>query len=377
MAVNDWGDVLYGRHHLLTRIGLEHDVLYSSGGKYSWEIGRRPSQWRPLFGRFERHGAITVDITPRVPFRLMRWLAYDRWAVMRLAARLQRRWDRRFGRMRVLWLFNPEFWPYVDHLRFDVLVYHAYDLYRCMPGWSDALASYERMLCERADVRLATSKVLADALTCAYGKPFEVITNGVDYEAYATAMGGAAPVDVAHIARPRLGYIGTLNRKVDFELIRELAAARPDWQFALIGEVRMLDEAARAEEQRCRGLANVHFLGAKPQSQMPAYVASLDVGLIPYRMDESWIEAGNPLKLYEYLAAGIPAVCCRMPSIQELGDLVRCPDRSAEGWATAIAEALAEPPDAGRARRQATARERDWNRLAGRALAAVRSVSLG
>jgi len=366
LSADTWGDTLYSRHQLLTRIGREHHVVYSTGGRFVWQLGRRPADWKPLFGRFEARDRVVVDIPPSIPFRVARSRFFDEWAVRRLAARLERRWKRSPANARVLWVFRPEFLPFLKHFDRDLLIYHACDLYSRMPGWTEEHARSELALCRTADVRIATSQVLAKELESLSGEPVQTLANGVDCKAYANlpALRVHEPADIASIPFPRLGYTGVLTRKVDFRLIGEMATARPDWNFILVGPVHSLDADAATQLNHCRTLPNIHLLGEKPQRAIAAYVASMDVGLIPYKLGHTWTDAVNPLKLYEYLAAGIPTVCAPIRSVLDLGELVRCPERSAQAWIGAVSAALAEKDVVLVQKRIAAARARDWDRIA-------------
>ena len=367
LSADTWGDTLYSRHQLLTRIGREHHVVYSTGGRFVWQLGGRPANWTPFFGRFEPRDQVLVDIPPSVPFRVARSRFLDEWAVRRLAARLERRWKRSGANARVLWVFRPEFLPFLKHFDRDLLIYHACDLYSRMPGWTEEHARNELALCRTADIRIATSQVLANELETLSGEPVQTLANGVDCKAYANlaALRDHEPADIAEIPYPRLGYTGVLTRKVDFRLIREMASARPDWNFILVGPVHSLDADAATQLNHCRTLPNVHLLGEKPQRDIAAYVASMDVGLIPYKLGHTWTDAVNPLKLYEYLAAGIPTVCAPIRSVLDLGELVRCPERSAQAWVGAVSAALTEQDVVLVQKRIAAARARDWDRIAG------------
>jgi hypothetical protein len=102
-----------------------------------------------------------------------------------------------------------------------------------------------------------------------------------------------------------LGVVGGINAKVDLALLADVATRRPDWRIELVGP---LSYGLDADElARLRALPNVHVSGAVPPEQVPAVMAGCDVGLIPYKLNEQTRHV-NPLKVYEYLAAGRPVV---------------------------------------------------------------------
>jgi len=135
--------------------------------------------------------------------------------------------------------------------------------------------------------------------------------------------------------------VGGINAKVDLALLAEVAARRPDWRIELVGPLSYgLNEGELA---RLRALPNVHFAGAVPPEQVPAVMAGCDVGLIPYQMNEQTYHV-NPLKVYEYLAAGKPVVGTPLPELAQFEPLVRLAG-DVDGFVAAVEAALVEGDD--------------------------------
>ena len=137
-------------------------------------------------------------------------------------------------------------------------------------------------------------------------------------------------------------------------MIRDLALANPGGSVVLVGPVSVDVSALR--------LANVHLLGPRPYAQLPAWVQAFDVGIIPYVLND-WTRAVDPLKLLEYLAAGIPVVTTDIPEVLKYRESVAVAGSRAE-FTAAVARALREGDAAGRARRQAVARRHTWEKRA-------------
>lgn len=161
------------------------------------------------------------------------------------------------------------------------------------------------------------------------------------------------PTDLAHIARPRVGYVGGLHRHVDTALLLEVLRAMPDVQFVFVGP-------QISGPWPIEGLPNAHFLGRRSHRDVPAYVDGLDVCLVPYRLSP-FTETVWPTKLHEYLARGRPVVSTPLPEVSLLGyppELVRVA-ASPHEFAGAIRDALA---DTARpiAERQHRAQEQSW-----------------
>jgi UDP-galactopyranose mutase len=103
------------------------------------------------------------------------------------------------------------------------------------------------------------------------------------------------------IPRPRIGYAGVIDERMDIELIREIAEKRPNWQIVMLGPVVKIDPATLPRRD------NVHWLGMRNYVDLPQYFAGWDVGILPFALNES-TRFISPTKTPEYLAAGLPVV---------------------------------------------------------------------
>ncbi|MCA9255249.1 MAG: glycosyltransferase, partial [Phycisphaerales bacterium] len=215
-----------------------------------------------------------------------------------------------------LWSFAPD----VDYLcgKFDeeAIVYYCVDEFSQFTGY-DAMAilESERHLAARADLTIVTSKQLL-ATKRPISRRILHAPHGVDVEHFAKAASGdiRVPDDIAELPRPILGFWGLIQDWVDVDLIATVAKRRPDWSIALIGD-------AATDVGPLESLENVCLLGRRPYEQLPAYAAGIDVGLIPFRINEL-TRAVNPIKLREYLSAGLPVVATPLPEVADYADFV-------------------------------------------------------
>jgi glycosyltransferase involved in cell wall biosynthesis len=252
-----------------------------------------------------------------------------------------------------LWTFLPNVGDYVGSLGESLSVYY------CVDEWSlfgyldkDETVRAERTLLDKVDCVFAINGPLADAKR-AMNPHTHVAPHGVDHATFAKALDASTiiPADLAALPRPVIGFYGTLRDWVDLDLIAAIARARPQWSIALIGQA--LDDVATV-----RGLPNVHLLGRKPHEQLPAYCKGFDVGLIPYRIDERMTFV-NPIKLREYLSAGVPVVSTRVPEVERYKHLAAIAD-DAPGFIAAIERALATDSPARRRERSAAMAAETW-----------------
>lgn len=358
LAGNPWDGQWMNRQQLLSRLAGRHTILYSNGPFRIWDRGKDEFRRASLFGSFEQRGGVMLDRRGRMPLRIPRLGWLDTQA-MRSAAR---RWRRQLSEAEgplVAYLFHPTFAPLVDALRPDRVVYHAYDLFRMTPNWTGAEEANESRLLASANLVLASSREIAADLQRRSGKHVEFLPNGVDYDSFAGAGRHPEPPELAAIPRPRIGYIGRVNIKLDLDLLLDLSRQRPDWQFVIVGP----SDLQPADEQKMATLRerkNVHVFGFQPQEQVARFTAALDVGLMCYRYENLWTQAGYPLKMHEYLACGLPVVSAPLPAVQEFDEVVRIVQSPAQ-WHDAIAAALQDNSPAVVARRREIARANSWN----------------
>lgn len=123
------------------------------------------------------------------------------------------------------------------------------------------------------------------------------------------------PEEIAALKKPVIGFHGLVADWVDLKLMRFLALARPEWSFVFVGK---LD----TDTSVLQGLPDVHLLGRKDYEQLPAYCKGFDIAVLPFAINELTL-AANPLKLREYLAAGLPVVSTAIPEAERLGGLIR------------------------------------------------------
>jgi UDP-galactopyranose mutase len=163
------------------------------------------------------------------------------------------------------------------------------------------LIDLERELLRRCDAVFTGGLSLFEAKQRLHERVF-CFPSSVDVEHFATARSCAMePQDQAPVARPRLGYFGVIDERLDLPLIASLAEARPQWQLILVGPF------AKVDERRLPRAANIHYLGPKRYDELPAYVAGWDVALMPFARNEA-TRYISPTKTPEYLAAGKPVV---------------------------------------------------------------------
>lgn len=165
------------------------------------------------------------------------------------------------------------------------------------------------------------------------------------------------PADQAGIAHPQLGYIGVIDERIDVDLIKEIAEKRADWQLVMIGPI------VKISEEELPHLPNVHYLGMKKYEELPAYLAGLDVALMPFALNDS-TKFISPTKTPEYLAAGKPVVSTAIRDVvRPYGEqnLVKIA-ATADEFVTAAEEVLSEDRTANRQAADQFLRQTSWDK---------------
>ena len=248
----------------------------------------------------------------------------------------------------VLWSYVPQAEALLDALDPSLVVYHCVDDISAHERIDTAsfLAAEERFA-RRADLVIASAPSLAERMR-ALNRETELMPNVADVALFATALQDG-PVDAAldALPHPRIVFTGAVSgAKVDLGLLEQLAALRPGWSIALVGPVGLGDPLT--DVSALERASNVHLLGPRRYEDLPAVLRGADAALIPYAVNPL-TAAVFPMKVYEYLAAGLPVVASPLPSIAGVEGIETAD--GADAFAAALDAALAaDSPDARRAR---------------------------
>jgi glycosyltransferase involved in cell wall biosynthesis len=215
-----------------------------------------------------------------------------------------------------LWSFTPDVSYLLGHFGEEKTVYYCVDDHAFFTGYDrDQVLRDEQELCRRADLVVTTSIALQNKKS-PWNSNTILLPHGVDHDHFSRALSDELPQppDIASIPHPRLGFFGLIRDWVDLDLLAEIARRRPDWHMVLVGD-------STINLSPYQSLDNLHFLGRKPYAELPAYCRQFDVGLIPFKINEL-TRAVNPIKLREYLSAGLPVVSTGLPEVQLYEQLI-------------------------------------------------------
>lgn len=284
-----WNFVWQRPQHLMTRAARHYDVIFWEEPVYE-DGAAHLRQERPA-------GGVTV-MTPVLPHGLPAAeaaLLQRRLLDAALAARPRR--------STTLWYYTPMALAFSGHVAADLCIYDCMDELSAFRGAPPEMLERERDLLARADLVFTGGRSLYEAKRDRH-PDVHAFASSIDKEHFGQArrLGrGAEPADQKGMPRPRLGFCGVIDERMDIDLLAGLAAAEPDWHFVMIGPVVKIDPQSLPRP------ANIHWLGMKTYAELPACIAGWDVALMPFALNEA-TRFISPTKTPEFLAAGIPVV---------------------------------------------------------------------
>jgi UDP-galactopyranose mutase len=333
-----WGFVYQRPNHLMSRWARERRVLFVE---------------EPLFDA-------------RTPRATLREAAPNLWTVVphlpagtpprhaegELRQLLDGVLERSHVRSPLLWFYSPMALAFARHLDAAVTVYDCMDELSAFHGAPPELATRERELFARADVVFTGGQSLYEAKRRAH--PFvHAFPSSVDAAHFVKARQACLPEPRAQrdVPRPRLGFFGVVDERMDRDLLAQLADAHPEWRTIILGPVVKIDPASLPRRP------NLHYLGPSAYDDLPAYIAGWDVAIMPFAQNEA-TRFISPTKTLEYLAAGKPVVSTPIRDVvRPYGERGLARIGAGERFVREVEAALAERGTPAEAARRAAADE--------------------
>ncbi len=249
-----------------------------------------------------------------------------------------------------LWTFLPTSAPYVKSLGAYLNIYYCTDEFSRLYADGEHIQQMEDELLRSVDLVFTTAGSLWEKKRALNSECY-LAPHGVAHAHFAAALQPdlAIPEDVASLPRPMIGFFGLLQDWIDQDLLCHLAERHPEWSIVLIGPVQ-------TDTTRLQRFSNIHLLGRRPFKSLPAYCKAFSAGMIPFALNELTIHV-NPIKLLEYMAAGLPVVSTPLPEVIRYKDQASVAQTREEFVTACEREVAADSPARREERSRAMARE--------------------
>lgn len=368
-AFPSWrGDYVKSTIQIMKELAVNHNVLYVDYA-YSWKdilfnsfknryipVARVLGVRNPIESvNLENGGLLHVlSLPPVIPFN---WISSPRFysIIQKLNLKLLKcRVNRAMRKLGinspvVINAFNPHFgFESVKVFSPALTVYYCYDNIDAANWASKHGSRLEKEFIENAEALIFTSDELAKGK--ASGKAnTHVINNGVDLTIFdrESVNDDALSEDEKII----IGYVGSVDDRIDYDLISAMATQRPGWNFHFIGRI------TGNFHMKLASLPNVTFFGPMPYSDLPGIIKGFTVGIIPFVKNE-FTRNIYPMKANEYLAMGIPVVATDFADLFDLSRVVKSVD--AGKFLQTIENEIANNSIQQVSERKAVARSNSW-----------------
>lgn len=212
--------------------------------------------------------------------------------------------------VKIKWYLTPMMLPWSKHIFSDIIIYDCMDELSAFKNAPPQLKALEKELLQMTNLVFTGGLSLYKAKSLSH-LDVHLFPSSVDIPHFTKARGDLEiPFDQKNIPEPRIGFYGVIDERLDIKLLKSLAISKPEWSFVIIGPVIKIDINDLPQ------LPNIYYLGAKTYDELPYYLCSWRVALIPFIINES-TKFISPTKTPEFLAAGLPVVSTPINDIVE------------------------------------------------------------
>lgn len=319
---NDWESDPTSKHQVMKILARQNRVLWvnSIGLRRPAATAHDASRIVNKIRQFWR-GPAAVNhhmhvITPlAIPFHDIPALsaANARWVGRYVRAQARKLGMDRFQ----VWTFLPTTAPLIRHLIPDKVVYY------CVDEWSEfsflncrLMQEMEESLIHQSDLVIASAEKLYESKRHLNPRTY-LVPHGVDSEHFSQARSeNREPArEVKDMPKPIIGFWGLIHEWIDLALIRHVAECHPDWSLVLVGKINV--DCSELEK-----LPNIHLVGPRSYESLPGFAKGFTAAILPFKVNRL-TDNVNPIKLREYLAAGLPVVSTPLREVRPYSHVVR------------------------------------------------------
>ena len=218
------------------------------------------------------------------------------------------------GRISTLYIDNLSYHFLLDHLKYEKSVFRVMDMHDHFPGWKKKAFHLARKIARKSDVTVYSAHGLKGYVDTLGARRISFMPNGVDFDFFQVEQpAGQKHPMLQNIPGPIFLYTGMIDLRLDVRLIRSVAKILPNVSFVFTGPIDIVGALNDMP-------ANVYFTGPVPHDQLPWLMKSVKAGLVPFDVKNKMdlIQGIRPLKLFEYMASGLPVISARWPEVERL-----------------------------------------------------------
>lgn len=329
-----WESFYQRPHQVMTRMGRRRNVVFIEepliGGSSSWMESLR----------------VAPGVRVCRPHLAARDTSFGDEQLHELDAMLRAFMDRENINDHAAWLYTPSAVKLARGLEPRAIIYDCTD---GLEGFSGRPSSDEHELLACADAVLTSGPSIFRARSDSH--PFvRCLPNSVDVAQFAAAREGTEPSDQHALPRPRIGYHGPVDARLDFGILDHMAITHPEWEIVLAGPAVGIDSRTIPQHANLRHFEHVGH------AELPRYMAGWDLCILPLVSDES-TRYVNPTQVLESLAADRSVVSTPIPDVVELHKDIVYLGAGADGYVAACEDALGASLAEREARRARAARQ--------------------
>ncbi len=282
-----WGFVFQRPNHLLSRFSKHQRVFFIEEPVFHGEADRL---------QIDNYNENLFIVTPYLKHGLTEEEVFNKQRKYISSLITSRKINKYFS-----WYYTPMALPFTEHLTPEMVIYDCMDELSAFKFAPPQLTILEKELFNKADVVFTGGQSIYESKKNQHHNIYP-FPSSIDKHHFGAARNiQNDPPDQQNIPHPRFGFFGVVDERFDIELLDQVAKAKPEWHFIILGPVVKIDPATLPHYE------NVHYLGGKKYEELPAYISGWDIATIPFAMNES-TKFISPTKTPEYLAAGKPVI---------------------------------------------------------------------
>lgn len=254
--------------------------------------------------------------------------------------------------------------PLLGKLNECATIYYCFDEITAAGSWMSRHGErYEEAFLRRVDAVVTTSETLRQAKSLIQPQTF-CVKNGANFDLFNKTRQLASQQPPQ---KPVVGYLGSADNRINIDLVEYCVRTMSDVEFQFIGEVHEPELPRRLETY-----PNVTFIPPHQPDDLPPILAKLSVGIIPFVCNAHTYTI-YPLKINEYLAAGLPVVSTPFSILDDFGTIIELAD-TPEAFASALRHALSDTSEERIQQRVAMAQANSWEQRAHEFEAVIQQV---